>query len=283
MNILYSADAGLRRGLFLSAMSVAVASNEPVDCYIVSAACEFGGRKYISLTQDYARCLERTIADKNPGSTVTLINITDIFMGETPGANLATRFTPMCMLRLYADLIEEIPERILYLDCDVLCCRDFSDFYRIDLESYDLAGAPDRYGRFFLSKPLWKHNYLNSGVLLFNMRRIRENGLFAECRKKCSKERMYFPDQSAINALAKKRIVPRRYNEQGKIRRDTVFKHFSTFFSFFPYFHSVTVKPWDKARLHDILGIHEFDSLIYEYEKEYEKYENRNSDILLCR
>lgn len=43
---------------------------------------------------------------------------------------MGTRFTPCCMLRLYADRIPELPDRLLYLDTDVLCagatCRSSS-------------------------------------------------------------------------------------------------------------------------------------------------------------
>ncbi len=34
---------------------------------------------------------------------------------------MKTRFTPCCMLRLFADEILELPDKILYLDNDVIC------------------------------------------------------------------------------------------------------------------------------------------------------------------
>ena len=183
---------------------------------------------------------------------------------------MRTRFTPMCMLRLFADRVAEIPDKVLYLDADVLCRGDFAEFYSTDISDVELCGVPDRYGRWFFGR-----GYLNSGVLLMNMANIRNSRLFEKCRALCRDKRMFMPDQSALNKLAVKKKAKRKYNEQGKIKNDTVFKHFTTFFRFFPYIRAVTVKPWDVKKLHSELNIYEFDDIIRRYENE-----QRDTDIL---
>lgn len=40
---------------------------------------------------------------------------------------MQSRFTACCMLRLFADKTD-IKDRVLYLDTDVLCRKDFRDF-----------------------------------------------------------------------------------------------------------------------------------------------------------
>ena len=78
--------------------------------------------------------------------------------------------------------------------------------------------------------------------------------------------KMFMPDQSALNKLAvKKRILPRRYNDQRKLHDDTVIQHFSTTFRFFPWIYTVTVKPWQIDEVHDTLKLHEYDDLLEEY------------------
>ena len=70
------------------------------------------------------------------------------------------------------------------------------------------------------------------------------------------------PDQSAVNLVAKKKkLLPRQYNEQRKLKNNTCFQHFTTSFRFFPWFHTVTVKPWEIDRVHQILRIYEYDEL----------------------
>ena len=75
------------------------------------------------------------------------------------------------------------------------------------------------------------------------------------------------PDQTALNKLAVKRKIPSKYNAQGKIKSYTVFKHFTTFFKFFPYIRAVTIKPWDIEKLHNELKIFEFDDILEEYKR----------------
>ena len=111
-----------------------------------------------------------------------------------------------------------------------------------------------------------------------NMSNIRKSGLFEKCRSLCRDKKMFMPDQSALNKLAVKHKVPAKYNAQGKIKPDTVFKHFTTFFKFFPYIRAVTVKPWHTDKLHNELKIFEFDDIIEEYQRSNEN-EQRNSYI----
>lgn len=268
MNIMYCGDRNVERGLMMSAMSLKNHTNEKLSVFILTAGVEYGGKVYKPIGADFAERVEEMLKSRNPKSSVTLIDAGESFLRELPSANMDTRFTPMCMLRLFADEAREIPDRVLYLDCDVLCLGDFKSFYRTDLSDCEIAGVPDRYGRFLFSHPRLSLNYLNSGVLLMNIKQIRQSGLFRRCRELCRNEKMFMPDQSALNRLAVKKKTPRVYNEQGRIKDETVFKHFTTFFKFFPRVRAVTVKPWDVDGLHNVLHIYEFDELIDEYRKE---------------
>lgn len=82
----------------------------------------------------------------------------------------------------------------------------------------------------------------------------------------CIEKEMFMPDQSAINKISKfKKIVERKYNEQRKLHKDTVFQHFTTSFRFLPWFHALTIKPWQIDRVHNELKIHEYDNIFEEY------------------
>ena len=252
MNILYCGDKHIEDGLIISVLSLTENVGEPLNVY----------EPVSDSVIDY---LKRTVAERTGGS-VKKFDVTDLFSRELPQANMETRFTPCCMLRLFADEIPEIPERVLYLDNDVVARMDISDFYYQDIDTYELAGVLDYYGRWFFRKNIFKMDYLNSGVLLLNMRKIHESGLFRKCREMCVCEKMFMPDQSAINKLANKKIIrDRRFNEQRKLHKNTVMQHFTTSFRFFPWFHSLTVKPWQIERVHEILKIFEYDNLFTQY------------------
>lgn len=258
MNILFCGDKNVCEGIFLSALSVYKRVKEPINIYILTASV----RDRSAIPQQFKDSLQKSI----PTCQVFLIDITEVFCQYLPEANMGTRFTPLCMLRLFADMVPEIPDKLLYLDTDVLCRGDFSSLYHSDFSDTEIAGVPDRYGKWFFGNIL-KHDYLNSGVLVMNMTKIRKSGLMKRCRELCRDKKMFMPDQTALNKLAVKQKIPPQYNEQGRIKSDTVFKHFTTYFKFFPYIRAVTIKPWQPDKLHDILGIFEFDDILEEYKR----------------
>lgn len=266
MNILYSGDANIADGVFLSALSIAKHNSDELNIYILTASLVYEGEVREALEPSFAEKLEAYLLRYNDRVCVKLIDISEKFAREIPRANINTRFTPFCMLRLFADSVDGLPDKILYLDNDVLCRGDISDFYNTDIENASLAGVLDNYGSHFFRQKFYKRDYLNSGVLLLNMKKIRENGLFRRAREMCVTKKMFMPDQSALNKLCKDKIIcPRRYNEQRRLRDNTVLQHFTTSFRLFPYFHSVTVKPWQEEKMHQVLGLYEYDDLLSEY------------------
>ena len=125
----------------------------------------------------------------------------------------------------------------------------------------EFAAVRDRYGSVFLGI-----NYLNSGVLLLNLPRIRKTGLFRRAIDKCAAKKIFLPDQTTINRMAKKKkILPRRFNEQKSIRRDTVVRHFSMTIRWLPIFRTQNIKPWQVELVHDILQVHDIDDILSDY------------------
>ena len=127
----------------------------------------------------------------------------------------------------------------------------------------------DIYGKHFYRYNFPKKDYMNSGVLLFNMAECEKSRIFPRAVELCTKRRMMLADQAALNKVIKKRkLMPRKYNEQqDKPKKDTVFHHFSNNFKFFPVFHVQKVKPHQIEKVHKVLKLTEYDDIIKEYEK----------------
>ena len=263
MNLLYCGDRNIETGLIMSVLSVADHNPEPIRVYVLTADFTWNGKDYLPVTEGCVSKLDRYLRDIDPGSGAERFDVTSMLLSQLPQANMGTRFTPCCMLRLYADRVEGLPDKLLYLDNDVLCRGDIREFYHQDLQSHELAGTLDYYGRWFFHNHPLRQDYLNSGVLLLNLEKIRETGLFRRCVQRCQSRKMFMPDQSAINKLSEtKKILPRKYNEQRRLQEDTLLQHFTTSFRAYPYFHTVHVKPWDQEGMHSILKLHEYDDLL---------------------
>ncbi len=266
MNILYCGDSNIERGLVLSLLSIVRRYSQPLHVYVMTMRLHTPEKEYTAVSDECISLAEQVLHSVNSQSSIRKINAREAFLNELPLANLDTRFTPYCMLRLYADIFEEIPDKILYLDNDVICRKDFSDFYYQNIDDCEFIGVLDHYGSWFFRRNPFRRDYVNSGVLLLNMRRIRESGLFEKCRARCCNKKMFMPDQSALNKLSTaKRFAVRHLNEQRRLHDDTVFQHFTTHFNFFPVFKTVTVKPWQFDRVHEVLHLHEYDDLFEEY------------------
>lgn len=262
MNILYCGDDGVEQGICLSVLSLCKYTKESLNVYILTASVA----SHRAISQGFEDKLQKLLQAKNTDNRVVLLDISQLFGEYLPLANMGTRFTPLCMLRLFADRVAELPDRLLYLDTDVLCCGELGPLYNSDITAIEIAGVPDRYGKWFFGN-LFRHDYLNSGVLLMNLANIRKSGLFEKCRRMCREKKMFMPDQTALNKLAVKRKVSGRYNAQGRLKPDTVLMHFTTFFKLFPYIQPVTVKPWHTDRLHRELKIFIFDDILEEYQR----------------
>ncbi len=270
VNVLYCGDAHMRDGLLISVLSLLKHADDELHVFVFTGRLANSQKQFEPLRPSDVEPVDRLVKNSRVGGFVRLMDITDRFMAEEPAINMETRFTPYCMLRLWADELSDIPDRLLYLDTDIVCRRPFDDFYKQNMDGVELAGVLDYYGSWFFKehKTEFGREYLNSGMLLLNMAEIRRTGLFAAARQMCRTKRMFLPDQSALNHLVtEKRIVARKYNEQHAAEPDTVFQHFTTSFRFFPWVHTVTIKPWQIDQVHSVLGIHEYDDILADYER----------------
>lgn len=273
MNILFCGDGNIADGVIISTLSLLKNAKDTLHIYLLTATVTHGSTYYRALSGEFADYLDDLVKQQNAQNTVRLFDISDLFAAQPPVANMETRFTPCCMLRLYADIVDGIPDKILYLDNDVICRLNPDGFYSTDMKDAELAGVLDYYGSWFFQRQFFERDYLNSGVLLLNLDKIRQTGLFKKCRERCKNTEMFMPDQSAINKLAQnKLIVPRKFNEQRKLHNDTVFQHFTTSFRFFPWLHTVSVKPWNIDGMHNTLRLYEYDDILNKYLTVKQKY-----------
>ena len=261
ISILMCGNAGVRDGLVLCALSIAATTRREVCLYIGTMDLSDLDPAYIPIDEGTRELVERILTEGNKNSRAILFDMGATFRRElTGGANMQTRYTPYAMLRLCADEYP-LPERLLYLDTDVMALGDIGALYDVDISEYEYAAVKDRYGRWFISP-----RYINSGVMLWNLEKMRESGLLPRARKMCRERKMLLCDQTALNRCARaKRILPRAFNEQGDRRGDTVIQHFSMRIKWIP-FRTENVKPWQPERLRERLGVCYLDGYISRWE-----------------
>ena len=270
MNILYCGDAGISRGVLVSILSLLMrGSRENIyNIYIATISYD----NVIQFETKTVKFLDGLVKQYNKKSFVKLIDATEVFTANLPKKNMGSYFTPCSMLRLYIDKIPELAklDRILYLDYDVVCRKDIGEFYNMDMTGVEAAGVLDIYGRrWYHYHGLFVQDYMNSGVMLFNVPECLRSGMFERAVKLCATRKMMLADQAALNKSIEKRVlVDRKYNEQEeRPRKNTVLHHFSNNFKFWPYFRVQKVKPFEINKVHKVLKITEYDDILKEYDK----------------
>ena len=276
MNILLCGNEKVFDGALTELISITNKTKETVNCYIFTMDLTRIKPEYTSIKDEQIEFLDKVIKTKNSENSVIKIDVTDLYEKEFGRCkNESAYCTPYTLLRLLADLIPEIPDKILYLDIDMMADDDISKLYNIDVSDYEYAAVKEKYGSVLLYP-----DYINAGMLLLNMKKIKETGLLEKARDLIKNKKMLFADQDAIyKATTKKLILPRIYNEQSKFnRKGTVICHFCKRLLWRPYPHTENYKQWHIKEVHEVLKCHTFDDDLNEYIKLKKEYETRKGE-----
>lgn len=263
-NILFSGNVKVFDGMLTCMLSIfkRTKSKEPYNFYIFTMDVSHIKPDYIPVSDKQVEFLQQIAKDYNPDNLVTKIDVTDIYMEEFDNCpNENAYCSPYTLLRLFADKIPGIPDKLLYLDVDILFNREPELLYDVDVEGYEYAAARDHYGKYLLNP-----NYINAGVLLFNMKEIRKTGLFEKARHLIKTKKLLFADQDAVyRSTTRKKMLPQKYNDQKFLHKTTIVRHFSKRLFYLPYPHTDNIKQWEVGKIHRVFRYDQFDDILFEY------------------
>ena len=273
INLLLCGNKKVFDGALTHLISITNRTKEDINCYIFTMDATRLKPEYVPIEDEQIEFLNKVIKSKNINNNVKKIDVTKEYEEEFLGtANENAYCTPYTLLRLLADKIEEIPDKILYLDIDIMVGNDLTKLYNIDITNYEYAAVKEKYGCWII-----RPDYINAGMLLLNMKKIKETGLLEKARNLLKRRKLLFADQDAIFwSTTKKLILPRIYNEQSKFnKKDTVICHFCKRLMFRPYPHTENYKQWNIEEVHKILKCFYFDEDLNEYLKLKAEFKNK--------
>lgn len=277
INILLCGNRKVFDGALSELISITNRTAESINCYIFTMNISYMNPEYIDITDSQIEFLNKVVKEKNIENNVIKKDVTNLYKQEFEGsANETAYCTPYTLLRLLADLDPTMPDKILYLDIDMMAGGDISKLYNIDIEKYEYAAVKEKYGSWII-----RPDYINAGMLLMNLKKMKETKLLEKAREKIKHKKMLFADQDAIFwTTTSKKIIPRIYNEQSRFnKKDTIICHFCKRMLWFPYPRTENIKQWQVENVHKILKCHAFDNDLEEYKKykkEYAKKEEEN-------
>lgn len=273
INILLCGNEKVFDGALTQLLSITNRTKETINCYIFTMDISRIKPEYICITDEQIAFLDKVLKSKKIDNKVTKIDVTNLYENEFYKCKNETAYcTPYTLLRLLADLVSDLPDKILYLDIDMMANDDISKLYNIDISEYEYAAVKEKYGSIFI----WP-DYINAGMLLLNMKKIKETKLLEKARNLIKTKKMLFADQDAIyRSTTKKLLIPRKYNEQSSFKRkDTVICHFCKRLMLLPYPHTENYKQWQIDDIHRELKCYTFEEDLKEYLILKEQYQNK--------
>lgn len=163
--------------------------------------------KFVSIKEHYQNC------------EVVLLDMRDSFSESEIGD-----WSTAMYYRLRLSGLLPGQDKCIYLDGDTIVCKDLAELYETNIDDFYVAGVAD--DRQILRKDYAKiigipdmTRYVCSGVLLWNLKKIREEGIEKKFDEfidlKVNKEKVAgCPDQDAINAVCYHKMlnIPFKYN-----------------------------------------------------------------------
>ncbi len=275
INILFSGNDKVLDGVLTCMLSIfkRTTTKEPFCFYVMTMDATRVKEQYKPIDDNMIAFLNKVAKEYNEENVVIKLDVTDLYEREFKECpNELAYCSPYTLLRLLADLINGLPDKLLYLDVDILFNRDITLLYNIDVTGYEYAVARDHYGKYLINP-----NYINAGVLLLNMAEIRKTGLLEKSRQLIKMKKLVFADESALyRSTTKKKMLPQRFNDQKFLHRHTVIRHFSKRLFYLPYPHTANIKQWRVSDIHRIFGYYQFDDILYEYIFLKKKYESES-------
>lgn len=121
--------------------------------------------------------------------------------------------------RLVFPLLLEDVDILYYIDADVVCLKNASEFFEIDLENNIIGAVPDldkTANKRNLALDLKEHIYFNAGVLIINVKKWNDFNVLEKCLNKLNEDpkKFLYQDQDALNLILTKKIkyLSRKFN-----------------------------------------------------------------------
>jgi len=134
---------------------------------------------------------------------INVNNLPEYITKESPNYN--TKYSKLSYLRCYfSKVLKE--NKILYIDADAIVVDNIEELWEMD---FDVLAGIHEGGEW--NKHLWTYGlddtYINSGVLLMDLKKIREERLDDSMIYLLNHNHYWFPDQDVINLVCRNRIT----------------------------------------------------------------------------
>lgn len=206
MNVIYASDDNYSWLMGISMISLFENNREcnEINVYLFGDRIAKGNEeKLISIAQKYHRGFQ-------------IIDVNEL---KLPEKLYTTRYPKSAYSRLFAyDLLSKDIEKVLYLDCDIIVVGNLEDLYNRDVNNYAFMAVQDFLSNGYKKKIGLKKTdtYINTGVMLLNLKKFRELPLAERIEVFVDKysKAICHADQDIFNGIFQREfaVLPPYYN-----------------------------------------------------------------------
>ena len=195
INVCFIADNNYVLPTMTAINSIVSSNKREVNVFVV--ACELT-RQNIDLLESLSKDgvkVKVIVIDKNPYGEV----------GERHSHVSKAAMLKFALPQIFSDL-----DKMLYLDGDILVLKDLSNLYNVDLEDNYVAAVIDMAGElhFKQHRRINTKRYFNSGVMLLNLKKMREDDITQALLENKKKDTLRtFMDQDAFNITMDGKVI----------------------------------------------------------------------------
>ena len=188
-------------------------------------------KAFVLVSKDFSEKFKRllnTLSDRYDFFEITIICAPDTYDSVSINcSHVSTATLYRLLIPRILNKIDSSIEKCIYLDSDIVVEGDIAELYDVDIEGYYIGGVRDRAlscdemlgvegykkKRKMLGIPSL-NNYINAGVLLMNLKEIKEKRIDSELENTGYRNDFPYNDQDVINTVCYSKIktLPLKFN-----------------------------------------------------------------------
>lgn len=170
-----------------------------------------------SLSEEHLDSLRMIASQISPDSEIVAHKVDSEKFEQRNDCSVTS--TATCVRYLIPEIIQDC-DTVLYLDSDLVVVGDLGELFTLDISDSLIAGVRDRYVSTTpwgaeLQRRFGVGDYVNAGVLLMNLRNMREEETTSRFLELDVKNKFPYRDQDVINVTCSGRVlcVDQKYND----------------------------------------------------------------------
>ena len=241
-NIIYTNDKFKQNGLNNKTINICFASDNNYIQHCAAAISSILVNNKLQRKYSF-HILDGRITPKNKEKLLSLRNLCDFDMQFYDMSKIDCSELPLnreyisivTYYRLFLlDILPQNLDKIIYLDCDLVVEKDLAELWEEDIDNY-IAGVVEDEGSITQSERLklpMENNYFNAGVIVFNLKKLREFGYKEKCFEyyRKNKDIIILQDQDILNGVFNGlcKYLPLKWNVNGRMFRENELEHHYT-------------------------------------------------------